>query len=318
MKNVLVLGGAGYIGGLVTDYLKESNKFMPIVADNLLYEERYMKDVIFSFCDVRDTWHILALHKSYNFDSVVFLAAIVGDPACNVNPSLTEEVNYEAVKRLCEQLDPKVHMIFASTCSVYGANEEIVFEDSATKPLSCYASTKLRAEQHVLDRGGTVFRLGTVYGVGDNFSRIRADLVVNTLTIKAFSEGEITVNGGAQWRPIISVKDIARYIFEACERKGDVYGIYNLGYKNTTITDLADEVLKIFPTIKVNRIGEMYQDERNYKVSTSKVERVFKYRPQVTVESEILELYDLLANGRIKNPSSINYHNGLYLAHRRV
>jgi len=341
---VLVLGGAGYIGGKVVDVLQNTfrPRYVVEVIDSLLYESRYLKGkehMRFRNIDIRDTSTIAQCTKVIDYDAgmqmyedgsqgflykvgtdvVVILAAIVGDAACNVNQKLTEEVNYQAVKRLCKELDPKIHVVFASTCSVYGANEEIVDENSATKPLSSYASTKLRAEKHVLDRHGTVFRIGTVFGLGDEHARIRADLVVNTLTIKAFVEKEITVNGGEQWRPIISVKDIAGYIEEACRRKKEVSGVYNIGYKNVKIAELADAIVQCIPgPVKVNKIPAMFEDERNYKVSTEKARKIFEYEPKITVTDEVSDLIDLLRSGRIKNPMDINYHNGMFLSSVRL
>jgi nucleoside-diphosphate-sugar epimerase len=313
MKNkIAILGGCGYIGGLTCNIL--SQKFTDIVIyDNLLYEDRFLKPLPFVFGDIRDTKKVI--ETSRDCDTVVLLSAIVGDPACNVNQELAEEVNFVAVKKICKNLEPNKHIIFASTCSVYGANEEMVTEESKTCPLSCYASTKLKAEKYVLDRGGCVFRLGTVFGVGDNFSRIRADLVVNTLTVKAFTEGKITVNGGEQWRPIISVTDIGKYILEACEKKHQ--GLYNLGYKNVIIRDLADDIVKIFPDTTINTINQSFQDGRNYKVSTEKSRKIFDHVPQITVLEEVIKMSNLLKEGRIKDPNSILYNNGLYMSSKR-
>ena len=147
------------------------------------------------------------------------MAALVGDPACSVDPILTEDINYISIKNFCERISDDKHLIFMSTCSVYGAQDGILNEESPTNPLSSYAITKLNSEKHILEIGGTVFRLGTVFGLGDTYSRLRMDLVVNVLTMKAIKYGEITINGGEQWRPIIAVKDIAEYITEAAQFK---------------------------------------------------------------------------------------------------
>ncbi len=120
------------------------------------------------------------------------------------------------IKDFCEVVSPNKHLVFMSTCSVYGAQEGLLNEESKTNPLSSYAATKLKSEEHILAKGGTIFRLGTVFGLGDTYSRLRMDLVVNVLTMKAIKDGEITINGGEQWRPIIAVKDIAEYVTEAC------------------------------------------------------------------------------------------------------
>lgn len=307
---VLVCGGGGYLGGLTCDILSKEHKVL--VYENLLYEDRFLKYIPFVFGDIRDTKKVLK--ASENCDVVILLAAIVGDPACAINPGLAEEINFKSVKDICEQLPKDKKIIFSSTCSVYGANEKFLNENSETKPLSVYASTKLRAEKYVLERNGIVFRLGTLFGVGDSYARIRSDLVVNTLTVKAFSENKITVNGGNQYRPLISVRDVASYISEACH--SSVSGLFNLAYVNTTISDIADKILIEFPDVEIKRVDSMFQDERNYKVSCDKALDTFKYIPIVSVSEEIRNLHNLLKSGRIKNPGNIIYNNGLYLAGR--
>jgi len=151
--------------------------------------------------------------------------------------------------------------------------------------------------------------------MGDLHSRIRADLVVNILTIRAFNEKKIVVNGGNQWRPIISVEDIAGYIREACEKKHE--GLYNLAYKNVKIKDLSEEIVDVFPDIDVEYVKKSFQDERNYRVSTDLVNSVFDYRPVISVRQEIYNIKYLLENKRIKDPFSILYNNGLYIANKR-
>src|SRR5512137_181598 len=166
MKNILVVGGAGYIGGCLTDLLRSQGHHVTVV-DRLLYEERFLKDVPFVFADVRDTDALVAIHQKY--DTIIWLAAIVGDGACAQDPEVTFEVNYHAVKRFLERT--KRRIIFPSTCSVYGAQDGLLTEESPTNPLSAYAESKLMAEKVVLDHGGLAFRLGTLFGLGDNFSR---------------------------------------------------------------------------------------------------------------------------------------------------
>ena len=207
-KKILLVGGAGYIGGLTCDYIKEAGMEVT-VYDNLLYENRFLKEIPFIYGDIRHTEKLYDISKDY--DVIVLMAALVGDPACSVDHALTEEINYKAIKDFCDVVSPSKHLIFMSTCSVYGAQDGMLNEESDTNPLSSHAATKLKAEEHILAKGGTIFRLGTVFGLGDTYSRLRMDLVVNVLTMKAVKDGEITINGGDQWRPIISVKDIAGY-----------------------------------------------------------------------------------------------------------
>ena len=114
---ILVVGGAGYVGGGIVDTLSEKNEIT--VYDSLIYESAYRKDVNFIYGDIRDYKKINSILN--NFDAVVWLAALVGDGACSINPTLTHEINSETVKNLVKNFNGKI--IFLSTCSVYGAQE---------------------------------------------------------------------------------------------------------------------------------------------------------------------------------------------------
>lgn len=308
MKKILLIGGAGYIGGLATDKLLEAGLDVTIY-DNLLYEERYLKNVKFIHGDIRDVNKIKSLVNDY--DVIVLLAALVGDPACSVDQVLTEEINYLAIKNICDITPKSKHIVFMSTCSVYGAQDGMLDETSPTNPLSSYASTKLKAEEHVLERGGTIFRLGTVFGLGDTYSRIRMDLVVNVLTMKAIKYGEITINGGDQWRPIISVIDIAGYITEACIKEHS--GVYVLSLENVVIRELGEKIANLIPNTKIKYLDISFQDARNYKVDNSKALSTFTFKPSVTVEDEVYRMMTMLKENRIKDPEMLIYHNGGFL-----
>jgi nucleoside-diphosphate-sugar epimerase len=311
-KRVLVCGGAGYIGGLTCDILIREG-FDVTVYDNLLYENRYLKEIPFVYGDIRDTEKLYKISK--DFDVIVLMAALVGDPACSVDYKLTEEINYKAIKDFCEVVSPSKHLVFMSTCSVYGAQDGLLNEESLTNPLSSYASTKLQAEKHVLKLGGTVFRLGTVFGLGDTHSRLRMDLVVNVLTMKAIKDGEVTINGGEQWRPIIAVKDIAEYVTEAC--KEEYEGIYVLSKENVVIRELGEKIAELIPNTKINYTEISFQDARNYKVDNVKSLNTFKYKAKVTVEEEVSRMMTMFKEGRVLNPEDKIYHNGAFLKNKK-
>ena len=148
-------------------------------------------------------------------DAVIWLAALVGDGACAINPELTFEINAESVRFLAQNF--KKRIVFLSTCSVYGAQEGLLDETSTINPLSEYASSKVQAEEYLQDSNAIIFRLGTLFGISDEFSRIRLDLVVNILVTKAFTEGKLTVFGGDQWRPLLHVTDVANAISHTIE-----------------------------------------------------------------------------------------------------
>ena len=203
---ILVVGGAGYVGGGIVDTLSKKNEIT--VYDSLIYESAYRKDVHFIYGDIRDYKKINSILN--NFDAVVWLAALVGDGACSINPTLTHEINSETVKNLVKNFNGKI--IFLSTCSVYGAQEGVLDENSEVNPLSEYASSKLIAEKYLEESDAIIFRLGTLFGISDQFSRIRLDLVVNILTTKALVDKKMSVFGGDQWRPLLHVKDVANAI----------------------------------------------------------------------------------------------------------
>jgi nucleoside-diphosphate-sugar epimerase len=312
MKKVLVVGGSGYIGGLTCDYLIRDG-FDVTVYDNLLYENRYLKDIKFIYGDIRDTEKLYKI--SNDFDVIVLMAALVGDPACSVDHKLTEEINFQSIKNFCEVVSPSKHLVFMSTCSVYGAQDGLLNEESRTNPLSSYASTKLAAEKYIQQKNGTIFRLGTVFGLGDTYSRLRMDLVVNVLTMKAIKDGEITINGGEQWRPIIAVKDIAEYVVESCDKKHS--GIFVLAKENVLIKELGERIVDIIPNTKINYTEISFQDARNYKVDNSKSLEVFDYKPKLTVEEEVLRMVKMFKEGRVINPEDKVYHNGAFLKNKK-
>ena len=311
-QKVLLVGGAGYIGGLTCDYLINAG-FDVTVYDNLLYENRYLKEIPFIYGDIRDTEKLY--NTSKDFDVIVLMAALVGDPACSVDQILTEEINYIAIKNFCDVVLPSKHLVFMSTCSVYGAQDGLLNESSPTNPLSSYASTKLKAEEHILKLGGTVFRLGTVFGLGDTYSRLRMDLVVNVLTMKAVKTGSITINGGEQWRPIIAVRDIAGYVTEACKEKYS--GVFILSKENVVIRELGEKIAKLIPNTEVKYTEISFQDARNYKVDNTKSLNVFKYKPVVTVEDEVTRMMKLFKENRVENPEDKIYHNGAFLRNKK-
>lgn len=306
MKNILVVGGAGYIGGITTDKLLEKG-YSVTVFDKLLYESRYLKKVDFVYGDIRDTSHLLSIHKKY--DEIIWLAALVGDGACAQDPELTREINVNSVKNFLGKTHRR--LIYTSTCSVYGAQDGILSEKSPTNPLSVYASTKLEAEKLVLAENGLAFRLGTLFGLGDEFSRIRLDLVVNILTLKAFRDRKLTVFGGEQWRPLLAVSDVAEYLVEAVEKKEN--DVFNIKYKNYSLMELAKEIQSNFKDVELEITDIKFEDLRNYQVDSSKAEKVFTFRPKLTISQEVKRMLKLFEDKRITNPNDSIYYNAMYV-----
>lgn len=304
--NVLIVGGAGYVGGALTDIMAEGPHKIR-VYDNLLYEESYRKDVDFVFGDVRDR-PLLKKHLDWA-DTVVWLAAFVGDGACAINPEVSKEVNQDSVEWLSKNFNGRI--IFTSTCSVYGAQDGELTEDSPTNPLSVYAVTKLGAEQYLKDKNALIFRLGTLFGVGDRVARVRLDLVVNVLTVVAATKGKLTVFGGEQFRPLLHVKDIARTIADNIDSKHT--GIFNLHRQNVRIVDLAYQVRNHFPDAQVISTEMKFQDARNYRVSSEKAKNILGWKSAHSIDDGIEELKELIEVRRLRDVTNPRYTNQMYL-----
>jgi nucleoside-diphosphate-sugar epimerase len=304
--NILVVGGAGYIGGALTDQLTQLG-YAVRVYDFLLYENRYLKPIDFVRGDVRDLDR-LKPHLNWA-DVVVWLAALVGDGACSLDERITREINVESVAMLVKNFNRQV--IFMSTCSVYGAQDGILTEESPINPLSAYAITKHEAECIVSEAGGTCFRLGTLFGLGDHFSRIRLDLVLNLLALKACLYGRISVYGGEQFRPLLHVRDVGTAITQVI---GTNYrGVFNLHQDNLKISTLADRIAEFYPGTLIEKTEIKFQDARNYKVSSDKARATFGFAPTLDVEVGIREIGKLVGEGRIRDPSNVQYSNLDYL-----
>ena len=304
---ILVVGGAGYVGGAVTDLLLTSEHDFR-VYDALLYEESFRKDVPFVYGDIRDTKRLLPQLEWA--DAVVWLAALVGDGACALNPEISATINQESVKGLAERYDGRI--VFMSTCSVYGAQDAELDETSPTNPLSVYATTKLAAEEYLQDKNAIIFRLGTLFGVGDLFSRIRLDLVVNTLTVRAHHQGKISVFGGDQFRPLLHVRDAARAIVENLTTPYS--GVLNLARQNVRIIDLAYQVRNHFPDLIIDQTPLKFQDARNYRVNSEKARETLGFRAVHSIDAGIGEIKELLDSHRLKNVDNPRYTNQTYLS----
>ena len=303
---ILIVGGAGYVGGVVTDLLIK-NKYNVTVYDSLLYEDQYMKDCPFILGDVRDESKLKGLLSK--FDTVVWIAALVGDGACNIDPKLTNEINFKSVEFLSQNFNGRI--VFFSTCSVYGAQNQLLNENSSVNPLSLYASTKLKAENALKNKNAIIFRLGTLFGLSDKFARLRMDLVVNTLTAKAFIENKINVFGGEQYRPLLHVRDAAKAIHESISSKE--VGIFNLSLDNFKIIEIANAIKDHFPSLEILIEDIPFQDTRNYRVDNSKSLNLLNFKADILLLDGIKEIKKLLMETRIKDINNPRYTNQKYL-----
>lgn len=300
---ILVTGGAGYVGGHLVDRLILEGHDVRVV-DSLFYEDQFLKPIKFTFGDIRDTKLIASL--SHDVDCVVWLAALVGDPACSIDPRLSEEINTTALANFVPLYKGK--LVFISTCSVYGAQDDLLDESAATNPLSVYASTKLASEVVLTGRDETlILRLGTLFGVGDNWSRLRLDLAVNVLTQKAYIENELEMFGGEQWRPFLHVKDVGNVI--ALNMSNFISGTYNLASENVTISQLVQQIVKHLPNVKIKSTPLSFQDARNYRVSSAKAQSELVMPEFISIDTGIEEMISILKDGRIPRPGANRFKN---------
>ncbi|KKU01645.1 MAG: NAD-dependent epimerase/dehydratase [Candidatus Woesebacteria bacterium GW2011_GWC2_47_16] len=299
---VLIVGGAGYLGGALTDILLKTDHKIR-VYDALMYEDDYLKKVPFILGDIRNRTYLKKHLRWAN--AVVWLAALVGDGACALNPDISKEINQESVKWLADNFDGRI--IFPSTCSVYGVHKGILTEDSPVGPLSVYGVTKLTAEGFLKKKNAIIFRIGTLFGLGDRYSRIRLDLVVNTLTARAMTDRKLKIFGGKQYRPLLHVRDAAQAIADNLETKHT--GIFNLHSENIKILNLARKVVKSVPGTKINFVDMKVGDMRNYRASSFKAKKAFGFSPKLSVEDGIEEIKQLFEKKRIKDINDPRYTN---------
>lgn len=306
---ILVTGGAGYVGSLLSRKLLAKG-YQVRVMDALWYGKQSISDCLthenFELVeeDIRNLTSTVRAMK--DVDAVVHLASIVGMPASSIEPRTSEEINYLATKNIAElcQLHGIGTYIFASTCSVYGSQpEKIITEKSRTSPLDYYAKQKFLSERAIgwLNTAPTILRFGTLFGLSP---RMRFDLVINLFIAKALKEKEITVFGGNQYRPFLHVEDAADSIIFALEK--DLTGTYNIMSENFTILNAAKKIKEL--TDCEIQISNENEDKRNYNVSAEKIKDI-GFKPEKNVEFAFNQIKKALEDNMITNYKEKIYNN---------
>jgi nucleoside-diphosphate-sugar epimerase len=308
MKKVLITGGAGYLGSVLTEVLLNKG-YQVTVLDNLIYKQvsvspfSYNKNFNFILGDVTVESTLKPLVESH--DIIIPLAAIVGMPACKAQPELTVKVNYEQVKNITEWMTKEQKLIIPNTNSQYGSSTEVITEDSPFKPLSLYAETKCDAEKAVLDSGnGIVLRLATVFGMS---YRMRMDLLVNDFVYKALTDGYLVLFESHFIRNYVHIRDVANtflFMIENYEKCNN--NAFNVGLTsaNCTKLELVQTIQKYVPDLVIveNNFKQDF-DQRNYLVSNKKLESQGWF-PIFTLEDGIQELikgYQLITKFKNKD-----------------
>lgn len=321
LKNILVVGGAGYLGSIVCRQLLKAG-YRVRALDLLLFGEDSVRDLYSNpkfemvYGDIRN---IDTVHKALeDIDAVIHLASIVGDPASQERPEDTIETNYLATMSLAmackyQQINK---FIFASTCSVYGVSDEEIDETGELHPVSLYARSKIESEKGIVALADANFkpiilRMGTLYGLSH---RMRFDLVVNTFAKAATINKKITIFGGEQWRPLVHVEDAAR-AYMAClsyTPESNESLVFNLGSakQNYSIRQLGEIVKKVLPQTKVEiQATSLNPDARTYKVNFQKITKKLKFRPRRDIEQAVKEINEAIVSRKITNTFDSKYYN---------
>ncbi|MBP9841518.1 MAG: NAD(P)-dependent oxidoreductase [Simkaniaceae bacterium] len=294
--HVLITGGAGYIGSVLTLLLLEKGYHVTVV-DNLLYRQTSLLHCFsnphFKFIkgDVTNSALMKTLIKQA--DVIIPLAAIVGAPACKKNPLLSQAVNYDAVSLILKETSSAQHILFPNTNSGYGIGDKdsLCTENSPLNPISLYGKLKVEMERDLLDSGRAVcFRLATVFGVSP---RMRTDLLVNDFTYRAFTDRFIVLFEEHFKRNYIHVFDVARTFLFGMEHYDQMKGeTYNVGLSDANISkrELCEKIKHYLPEFYIHSapIGKD-PDQRDYVVSNAKLESL-GWKPVKTLDEGIREL----------------------------
>jgi nucleoside-diphosphate-sugar epimerase len=309
--NVLVAGGAGYIGSTLVPLLL-SRGLRVTVLDRF-----YFGDTLAAAKATYGDKLTLVRGDTRSFDKSILqgiegvcdLAGISNDPSCELEPQLTLSVNIDGGKRLATLAKEAGvrRYVYSSSCSVYGHGQGLgLTETSARSPVSAYARSKVELEDMLLGAEApagfepVLLRLATVFGVS---SRMRFDLAINVMTKNAYVNRSITVDGGGrQWRPFVHVQDVAEAFHTALTQPKErvCRQVFNVGSKegNVQILNLAFRVRDAIPGTSVVH-APTDPDLRDYNVSFDKIETTLDYRAKKTIDHGITEVLESLRSGSV-------------------
>lgn len=316
MKNIFIVGGAGYVGSVLIPKLLQRN-YKVTCFDLMIYGENLLKkheNLKIIKGDMRDQNLLKNIIK--DFDSVIHLACISNDPSFELNPDLGKSINFDAFEplvKICENSSIN-QFIYASSSSVYGIkNEQNVNEKMSLEPLTDYSKFKVKCEE-VLQKYNsknfttTIIRPATVCGYSP---RQRLDVVVNILTNLAYHKKNIKIMGGKQLRPNIHIEDMADAYIKILESNiNKISGeIFNVGFENQTVNKIADIVEKNMPFKITKEIIES-NDNRSYHISSKKILDKLNFLPKKNISNAVSDLIDKFEKKIFSDPlNNSNYFN---------
>ncbi len=319
MKNILVTGGAGYVGAVLVPKLLDEGYSVRVIdlyiyGDNILNAVKNNPNLREVKGDIRDK---KLLDKEIpGTDAVIHLACISNDPSYELDPALGKSINYDAFIQLVDtaKKNDVKRFIYASSSSVYGIKkEQEVTEDLPLEPLTEYSLYKAKCEEVLLKEATdefvvTVIRPATICGYSP---RMRLDLTVNILTNNAVNKSEITVFGGEQMRPNIHIEDMADLYIMLLELPDEKIQnkIFNAGYENYKVKDIAKMVQSVIgKQVSIKTIPT--DDNRSYHVSSKKIKNQLGFSPKHSIEEAISDLKNAFKEGKIQNPmEDAKYYN---------
>ena len=309
MMKVLITGGAGYIGSVLTRMLLESG-FEVRILDRMFFGSDSLDGVKDEIEIVNEDIRRASPSVLDGVDAVVDMCAISNDPAGELDPVMTFDINYIARRRMAELAKIKgvSKYILASSASVYGFSKGgLLKETSNTNPLTTYAKANLMAEKAMLPLADDAFcvtalRQSTVYGLS---YRMRFDLAVNNITLAFFKDKKVTMSGdGKQWRPFVHVKDTSDAFMRVLKSKpqkvnGQVFNVGE-GSQNFQIVKLGALIAE---SIGMPFVHEFHGDvdRRSYRLDFSKINRVLGFKPRYTPKEGAREIYRALKEGSLKD-----------------
>ena len=332
MKNVLLIGGEGYIGNIVAQNLM-SNGSIVTSYDNLMYNNHQcvlnkiqLDNCNFIYGDMQNKERLESVIE--NSDAVVLLAGLVGDPITKKYPEESALINDQGVKNvidLCAKYNVE-NFIFISTCSNYGLieNNELADENYKLNPLSLYAKSKVNAEKYILslkdktNMHPTILRFATAFGLS---SRMRFDLTVSEFTRELAMSKELLVYDAHTWRPYCHVQDFSRLIQMVLEAPKEkvAFEVFNAGgdVNNATKQMIVDMILNKIPDGKV-KYQKYGSDPRNYRVNFNKVKTVLGFEPKYTIQDGINELVEAIDNHVFDHVDENRNFHGNYEINYRI
>ena len=323
---VMVTGGAGYVGSiLLRELLKSGHRV--VCVDNLRFGGDSLVGIwghpglVLERVDITNYGELSAVFDRYEIHAIVHLAAIVGDPACKLEPELASQTNLDASVHLLERaIQAKVEkFVFASTCSNYGRMTDeagYVDESSALAPVSLYAELKVQFETLLMSQPQrddgicpTVLRFATAYGISP---RMRFDLTVNEFAKEIALGRVLRVFGEQFWRPYCYVGDLARAILAVlgANDRSVAFNVFNVGdtSQNYSKKMLVDELFTQVPGANVEYVHKD-DDPRDYRVNFEKIRDTLRFRISKTVPEGIRDVLSCVRDGVIRSPQDQKYYN---------